>query len=85
MGSTAVAYRSPKDLADSMARRRKTAAADDGYVRETFTGPREEARATARQFLEKYPKEAYGTEVEWWQEMPDGRIEFRMRRLKSAD
>lgn len=40
-----MAYRHPRDLADSMARRRKAAAADDGYVRESFTQDREEARA----------------------------------------
>jgi hypothetical protein len=71
-------------LADSLAQRRK-AAADDGYVRETFLGPREEAREKARQFLQKYPKEAYGSEVEWWQELPGDQIEFRMRRLRTAD
>jgi hypothetical protein len=55
-----VVYRTPKDLAGSLARRRKTAAADDGYVRATFTAPREEARATARQFLNDYPKALMG-------------------------
>lgn len=48
-----MAYRHPRDLADSMARRRKTAAADDGYVRESFTQDREEARRTARDFLDR--------------------------------
>ena len=42
---------SPRDLADRMAgrasRRRKP---DDGFLRETFTLPREKARATARDF-----------------------------------
>jgi hypothetical protein len=84
MWSIAMAYKSPRDLAESMARRRK-AAMDDGYVRETFTQDREEARATARAFLDQWPAAAYGTSVEWWQELPDGRIEFRMRRLRSAD
>jgi hypothetical protein len=83
--STAVAYRSPKDLAESMARRRKGARSDDGYVRETFTQPREEARATARAFLDRWPAPAYNSSVEWWRELPDGQIEFRMRRLRSAD
>src|ERR1700723_2251720 len=38
----------PRDLADRMARR---AGAPDGFVRETFALPREEARAKARAFL----------------------------------
>ncbi|EKS29184.1 hypothetical protein [Afipia felis] len=38
-----MAYKSPKDLAESLSRRKKRAAADDYYVRETFTLPREEA------------------------------------------
>jgi len=80
-----MAYRNPKDLADRMAARRRRAAAEDGYARETFTQPREQARETARAFLMKYPKEAYFTEVEAWRELPDGEIEFTMRRLRSAD
>jgi hypothetical protein len=32
-----MAYKSPKDLANSIRQRRKARAADDGYVRETFT------------------------------------------------
>ena len=40
--------RTPKNLADRMAARRRQARADDGYVRETFTQPREKARQTAR-------------------------------------
>jgi hypothetical protein len=42
-----MAYRTPKDLAESLSRRRKAAAADDGYVREIFTLPRQEARERA--------------------------------------
>jgi hypothetical protein len=33
----------------------------------------------------RYPKAAYMTEIEQWRELPDGRIEFTMRRLPSAD
>src|SRR5260221_874755 len=72
----------PRDLADRMARRRKL---DDGYLRETFTLPREKARARARDFLTRYPKAAYMSSVESWRELPDGDIEFTMRRLPSAD
>lgn len=80
-----MAYRHPRDLADAMARRRKTAAADDGYVRESFTQNREEARRTARAFLDRWPTAAYMSAVDTWRELPGGQIEFTMRRLKSAD
>ena len=73
---------SPRDLANRMAGRRKP---DDGYVRETFTLPREKARAAARNFLTRYPKAGYMSAVESWRELPDGEIEFTMRRLRSAD
>jgi hypothetical protein len=72
----------PRDLADRMATRRK---ADDGFLRETFTLPRDAARSRARDFLNRYPKAAYMSEVESWRELPDGDIEFTMRRLASAD
>jgi hypothetical protein len=72
----------PRDLADRMSGRRKR---DDGYLRETFTLPREKARAKARDFLSRYPKGGYMSAVESWRELPDGAIEFTMRRLPSAD
>lgn len=72
----------PRDLADRMARRRTTG---DGYLRETFTLPRDVARARARAFFARYPKAGYMSEVESWRELPGGNIEFTMRRLPSAD
>jgi len=54
-------------------------------MRETFTLPPEEARATARAFFDRWPAAAYMSEIEWWRELPGDRIEFRMRRLRSAD
>ena len=71
----------PRDLASRMAERRR----DDGFLRQTFTLPREAARARARDFFARYPKEAYMSSVEQWRELPDGDIEFTMRRLASAD
>ena len=59
----------PRDLASRMAGRRKP---DDGYLRETFTLPRDKARARARDFLDRYPKAAYMSSVESWRELPDG-------------
>jgi hypothetical protein len=76
-----IAFR-PRDLADRMAGRRKP---DDGYLRETFTLPRDRARTKARDFLARYPKAAYMSGVESWRELPGGDIEFTMRRLPSAD
>lgn len=80
-----MAYRHPRDLADTMARRRKTAAADDGFVRESFTQDRDEARKTARAFLDRWPAAAYMSAVDTWRELPGDRIEFTMKRLRSAD
>jgi hypothetical protein len=72
----------PRDLADRMAGRRKP---DDGYLRETFVLPREQARQVAHDFLARYPKAAYMSGVESWRELRGGDIEFTMRRLRSAD
>jgi len=72
----------PRDLADRMAGRKRP---DDGFLRETFTLPREAARSKAREYLTRYPKQAYMSAVESWREMPDGAIEFTMKRLASAD
>jgi hypothetical protein len=73
----------PRDLADRLARQARSA--PDGFVRETFSLPREEARARAEAFLKSYPKAAYMSEVERRRELPGGAIEFTMRRLRSAD
>jgi hypothetical protein len=77
--------RTPRDIADKMAERRDRRKADDGFVRESFTLPRDNARTTARAFLDRFPKQAYMSEVERWRELPGGEIEFTMRRLRTAD
>lgn len=79
-----MADRYPRDIADRMARRR-LAGRDDGYVRTTFILSREQARRTARAFLTEWPAAAYMSAVDTWRELPDGQIEFTMKRLKSAD
>ena len=71
----------PRDLADRMVKR----ARPDGFVRESFSLPPEQARARAKAFLKSYPTAAYMSEVEQWRELPDGSIGFTMRRLPSAD
>ena len=55
------------------------------WKRVSFSLPREQAQKKAREFLEKYPKAAYWSEVESWRELPGDVIEFTMRRLPSAD
>ena len=77
----------PKDLARRLARgsARRTLHRADSFRRETFALPREAARAKARDFFRRFPKAAYMTEIESWRELPDGAIEFTMRRLPSAD
>jgi hypothetical protein len=72
----------PRDIAERMAQRRKP---DDGFLRETFTLPRDKARLKARDFLDRYPAAGYMSAVESWRELPGGAIEFTMRRLRSAD
>jgi hypothetical protein len=71
--------RTPRDLSERMRARA------DGYRRDTFALPREAARSKARELLDRFPKAAYGTQVESWRELSDGRIEFTMRRLPTAD
>jgi hypothetical protein len=78
----------PQDLAQRVARRRsargETSFADT-WRRESFTLPRAEARTKAREWFDRFPKAAYSTEIEFWRELDDGRIEFTMRRLPTAD
>ena len=45
---------------------------------------RDDARQTVREFLDRYPKPAYMSEVEHWRELSGGEIEFTMRRLRTA-
>ncbi len=60
--------RKPIDLAERVANRRsrrsQAAAAEDAWRRETFCLPRDEARAKAREWFERFPKAAYMTEIE---------------------
>jgi hypothetical protein len=82
-----MSYSRPKDLARRMAddRARRKPARSDSYRRETFSLPREAAREKAREIFRRFPKAAYMTAVESWRELPDGAIEFTMRRLPTAD
>jgi len=73
----------PRDLA-----RRHAASRGEhslGFRRESFTLPRDEARARAKDFFARFPKAAYMSEIEFWEELPDGQIFVTMRRLPVAD
>ena len=87
-----VERRSPADVARRLGERRdrytpskEAGGSSSTWRRETFTMPRDEARATARTWFERFPKAAYMTEIESWRELADGSIEFTMRRLPTAD
>lgn len=79
------ARRSNKSWAERRREMRKTVRSADSWKRETRILPRDQARAFAREFLKKYPKAAYWSEVESWRVLDDDVIEFTMRRLPSAD
>jgi hypothetical protein len=76
----------PRDLADrSRDLGELSKLKNDGFLRETFTLPPHVARLKARQILDAYPAGGYKTIVETWRELPDGQIEFTMRRLPTTD
>lgn len=66
-------------------RAEKTRMPRDGFLRETFVLPRSAARDKAREWFDRWPKQAYWTEIESWSERPGDVIEFTMRRLPAAD
>ncbi|MEO0327349.1 MAG: hypothetical protein AAF217_01995 [Pseudomonadota bacterium] len=74
-----------KNWAERRQALRKTSAPSDGWRRESRVLPRAEARHFARQFLKKYPKAAYWSEVESWRVLEGDIIEFTMRRLHTSD
>jgi hypothetical protein len=57
----------------------------DGFLRETFSLPRGDARKKAREWFGRWPKQAYWTTIESWAEKPGDVIEFTIRRLPAAD
>jgi hypothetical protein len=68
----------PSDLAERISNQRES-------TRETFRLPVEAARVKAREILDQFPQGGYTTIVEQWRQLPDGQIEFTMRRLLTAD
>ena len=87
-GAPADLARRLKNLSRARARndaRRAASESRDGFLRETYALPRLEARQKARDWFSRYPKAAYMTKVESWRQLEDGRIEFTMCRLPTAD
>ena len=78
--------KTPSDLAQRLGAKRRARSPEQSFWRrETFTLPRQEARAKAHEWFDAFPKAAYMTEIEFWRELSDGQIEFTIRRLPSAD
>jgi hypothetical protein len=66
----------PRNLADRMSGLRQP---------EIFTLPVDAARRKAREILGQFPDAGYTTVVENWRQLADGRIEFTVRQLPTAD
>jgi hypothetical protein len=84
----AIERNNPRELAARVAQRRRQRSSPqppDMWRRETYCLPRLQAREKAQEWFDRYPKAAYLTEIEFWRELPDGQIEFVMRRLPTAD
>ena len=65
----------PRDLADHMA----------GIEQQTFTLPVDAARCKAREIINQTPECGLTSVIEKWKQLPDGRIEFAIRRFPAAD
>ena len=57
----------------------------DGFFRRTFTMPLGDARAKAREIMRERSSDGLMSIVENWWQMPDGQIQFTMRRLPTVD
>ena len=72
----------PNDIAKRMSERREP---DGAFLRETFTLPVKAARLKAREILNQASQGEYMAVVEHWRQLPDGQIEFAMRRLRATN
>lgn len=70
----------PSDLAGRMKDSRGLS-----YPHETFTLPVADARIKAREILNQTALGGYLAIVENWRQLPDGQIEFTMRRVAVPD
>jgi hypothetical protein len=71
----------PSDLAQRMCDR----AEPSDMVRQTLRLPVDAARTKARQIINQCRQGDYMTVVEQWRQLPDGHIEFTVRRLRATD
>lgn len=70
----------PSDLSERMAGSRKLS-----VLQETFSLPLDDARLKAREIINRESEGGYTPIVEQWRQLPDGHIEFTMRRVRTAD
>ena len=54
----------------------------DPFIREKFTRERTAARKLASEYLKRFPKDRYQTEVESWRVLQSDNIEFVIKRLR---
>ncbi|WP_407180153.1 hypothetical protein [Bradyrhizobium sp. STM 3562] len=70
----------PRDLADRLAGNK-----DSRFIRERLTLALREARARVRREFKAYPSHDYLTEIESWRELPNGLVEFTLKRLREGE
>ncbi len=58
---------------------------NEDFALEIFTLPLEAARLKVRDILGRIPQRGHLGIVERWRQLPDGKIEFTMRRLLTLD
>jgi hypothetical protein len=54
----------------------------DPFIRVKFTKLRQAAKRLAAEYLERYPKDRYRTEIESWRHIQSDNIEFTIKRLR---
>jgi hypothetical protein len=55
---------------------------NDPFIRQKFTRLRTAARRLAAEYLKRFPKDRYQTEVESWRHLQSDNIEFTIKRLR---
>jgi hypothetical protein len=76
----------PRHLADwSRLQSDRRKVENDGSSTQTFTLPLEAARRKVRDIIDAVPQRGQLEIVERWRQLPDGLIEFTMRRLPRSD
>ena len=65
----------PRDLADQMA----------ATEEQLFRLPLEAARCKAREIINQSPRNGFASVIQKWRQLPDGQIEFAVRRVPGAD